>query len=189
MVDSLAALHAKANIYPESLLGPNVNRSLIDKINTFQELTYLSDFYRKYLDRYDTLLAADTARGSNHMSGSIARSVDLPFIGDQVLNNQRAKFMVDAFRVSNGHQSINRYNRQMNQDLLVEEVRILKPELVVLVGGVSVNIAGDHIQREGVEVQFVNFPSPANRYRIPDYQGDYQKMRERCDQLLMRKGT
>lgn len=94
MDKELAKIHVKYNIYPESLLDVEVDKSIIRGIRDFEPLRYLSGFYDNYLSAYTS--HQRSLRQDSAIKGPLkgaARSVDLPFIGPSALRQRKAKYM------------------------------------------------------------------------------------------------
>lgn len=88
MYKDLAAIHASYNIYPEDLLASAHERNIVTDIKTIPDLKYLSDFYESYLKEYCSTVSNNNP---NVLAGA-ARSIDLPFIGQNALSHHKAKF-------------------------------------------------------------------------------------------------
>lgn len=83
-VDDLARLHK--GIYPKTS-----NRNFIDNLKGINSLSYLTSFYDAYLDSYEANLTDSFS--FHELKTSIARTKDLFFIGDQVINSKKTKYM------------------------------------------------------------------------------------------------
>jgi hypothetical protein len=249
MINRLAELHAEYNIYPEHFMRKNTNHRIIHYLERFPETKYLAEIYQDYLSKYHSNLITlginpeDKAK----MSGKIARSVDLPFIGKNVLDKNKPTFMiifngslqkekklsvtvlscfwlfenafikhesmvkeywkekpftlmlnslkitpkmaqhayiVDAFRISNGVETVTKANKEDNQRLLIREAELIKPDLILQVGTTTSNIVRDSLKENGFNVDFVNFPGTQNESEIPTYRPDYDRVRTKFEELL-----
>lgn len=96
MIESIAELHAENKIYPEDLLRKNANHHIIKYLERYAETNYLAEIYHNYLSNYRLNLIDTGIRPEENtrMSGKIARSVDLPFIGKRVVDKNKPTFMI-----------------------------------------------------------------------------------------------
>jgi len=93
MYKELAGIHAQYCIYPDTLMSKDVDRTIIDRIDKYYELKYLSNFYRNYMNEYNNLIFGKNLLLSRGNLTGAARSVDMPYMGSNVLYNNKAKYM------------------------------------------------------------------------------------------------
>jgi hypothetical protein len=218
LAQRLAEIHSSYGVYPEELLQ-NANRSIISDINMISELAYLAHFFNQYQSAYLSRCKSSSPELAE-LKGA-ARSIDLPFVGPDVVTSGKAKYMfvfegslqkanilsmtvlscfwlikddknydaqmlrywerlntyhrikrelgitleiakqsyvVDSFRI--GNKNGNR-DTTRNRKLLDEEVKLLKPDLVILVGSTAREIVGTRMIKTDDKYFAVPFPADA----------------------------
>ena len=91
----LSTIHARYNIYLGLTVGKDLERSIVGDIGKIPEIKYLHDFYFEYLNNYQNLIDSNTFLLNdqpNDLSGA-AINVDLPYIGREVINTQKARYV------------------------------------------------------------------------------------------------
>lgn len=244
----LAREHAKFGVFSEEMFAIPGSNNITHQISSIMELAYLYKFYAVYQREYVTERERQSDQSPVNRSTNVSRSVDLLFIGQNVIKTGFAKYMfvfegslsrtdklsitvlsclwplasfqpiqsifqtfwsspyfyiveclgitpeiarcsyvVDAVRIGTEHR---RPDHQKNRELLEREIELLKPEIVVLVGGTAANTIGKKAQRVNHGLYFkVPFPTKRRpRQDIEKAKARYEELRNQlrmlCEPLL-----
>lgn len=238
IAERLAEIHGEFGIFDSPMLSRDESKDIIHHISGIPELAYLHKFYTDYVGA----LTAESGKGqgqapiSHHTN--VSRSVDLPFVGESVIQEGRANYffvfegslsergclsvtvlaclwpleavagsfhgivrafwpsrydlivdhlgikpeiakrsyVVDAVRIA--IQGGKKPDREQNRKLLKQEIDLLEPRLVVLVGRTAEQTIGNAAQREKRSRYFaVPFPT---KTRSKD---DVQKAKPKYEEL------
>jgi len=90
----LAQIHAEFGIYDSAMFSVPDSNDIVHRISSIPELAHLHQFYVDYRREYITELQNRPDQRSALRLTGIARSVDLPFIGDAVVETGQAKYLV-----------------------------------------------------------------------------------------------
>lgn len=85
---SLARLHAHFHIFPVARFDATGEQNIIRRLSAIGELSYLCEFYDEYESEYRR-----AGVGEAEPLAGIARSTDLPFIGEEAIAIGHARFM------------------------------------------------------------------------------------------------
>jgi hypothetical protein len=89
----LARMHAEFGIYDGEMFSVPDSRNIIHRISSIPELTYLHRFYINYQREYMTELQKRPHHIPVSRLTNVSRGVDLPFIGESVIQTGRAKYL------------------------------------------------------------------------------------------------
>jgi hypothetical protein len=215
---SIARIHADRGIYKAESFNARGSQNILHHLAEFKELPYLYRFYSAYRKEYLKQLNSRSEQRPVRPLIGVARSVDLPYVGEGVVDTVRAKYIfvfegalskedhlsvtvlaclwplisnhpihkmfslfwpstfdnivdslginpevakhsyvVDAVRIGTTE---GRQDRDKNRELLRSEIKLLKPELVVMVGKTAECTVGNETQREaGPKYSHVPFPT------------------------------
>lgn len=93
LAQTLAQVHAEFGIYYSEVFSVPDSQNIIYRISAIQELAYLHQFYVDYQREYITKLQKRSDQRSVPKLTNVSRSVDLPFIGEAVIQTGRAKHL------------------------------------------------------------------------------------------------
>jgi len=239
LANRLAQIHSQFGVYASPLVDQRVDLNILDAISDEPQLQYLVDFYDEYLGFYKK--ASSNSESAPNLTGD-ARSTDLPFLGPEVMQTGKAKYMfvfvgslqaptilsvtvlscywllekpddvlmrrfwpklatyyrlvkklgitpgiartsyvTDIFRIGNQNK---KPDTRGNRALVFEEIDLLSPELVVLVGSRPRDIVGKN--RIDQDKRMVHVPFPADgvpkitQERAPI---QYQELRRRLREM------
>lgn len=88
LAKSIASLHAEYNLLPLRLFDVPAELNIIARISDIKELEYLHRFYENYETEY-----RKAEVGPVQPLLGVARSVDLPFVGECVLRSSKARYL------------------------------------------------------------------------------------------------
>lgn len=88
LAKSIAKLHAFYNVVPLALFDVPANLNIVARIAEIKELGYLREFYEAYEAEY-----RKAEIGEVQPLEGVARSVDLPFVGECTVNSGKAKYI------------------------------------------------------------------------------------------------
>jgi hypothetical protein len=94
MHNKIADIHARYGVYPKNLLYQVKDNCILDDLKKIKELSYLYEFYKMYFFKYEASFRRND-EAVMHWDVSLKsqlRNVDLPFIGPNVIENNKAKF-------------------------------------------------------------------------------------------------
>ena len=235
---TLAEIHSKFGIFDIPMLNADKSRNIIDQISGIPSLAYLHQFYIDYKEALTTEFGKSPCEVVISRRTDVSRSVDLPFIGESVVQTGHAKcffvfegslaqkeflsvtvlaclwpleatpgplhgivrkfwpspydyiveclgikseiakhsYVVDAVRIA--VQGGKKPDRKQNRLLLEQEINLLKPRLLVLVGRIAEETIGNKA-REAERGRYFAVPFPT-RTRSPE---DVQKAKPIYEEL------
>lgn len=88
IVKAIAKLHADYSLVPLELFDVPTHLNIIARITEIKELRFLQKFYQDYEVEYKK-----AEIGPVHPLAGVARSVDLPFIGECAVKSGKAKYL------------------------------------------------------------------------------------------------
>jgi hypothetical protein len=86
---SLGRLHADFRIFPTALFDATGAQNIIRQLSAIGQLSYLCQFYNEYESEYRRAGIGEV----EPLAAGIARSTDLPFIGEEAIGSGHARFM------------------------------------------------------------------------------------------------
>ncbi|MEX3621473.1 hypothetical protein [Viridibacillus arvi] len=88
----LAKMHSSYGVYSEQQINGVLDANIISDLKHVSELRYLTTFYREYFNHYKKLMG-ESWKHQTFDGDSIARSTDLPFIGNKVIDQEKADYI------------------------------------------------------------------------------------------------
>jgi len=89
----LAQIHAEFGIYDSETFNVSTSRNIIYRISSIPELANLHQFYVDYQREYLTELQRRPNQHFTSKVTNVSKSVDLPFIGDAIIETGQAKYL------------------------------------------------------------------------------------------------
>ena len=238
IAEKLAKIHGEFGIFDTASFSVDDSKNIILHLSGIPELAYLHQFYLDYKSALETGFRERQGQVRQPLRIKVARSVDLPFIGESVIQTGHAKYLfvfegslspteklsvnvlaclwplegtagplqrivrafwpsrydliveclgikreiakhsyvVDAVRI--GMQDGEKPDRERNRELLKEEIGLLNPKLVVLVGKKADKTIGEEAQEEeGRDYFAVPFPTKARSEQ------DTKKAKQKYEEL------
>jgi len=89
----LAQIHAEFGIYDSETFNVSTSQNIIHRISSIPKLANLYQFYTDYQREYLTELQRRPAQYFTQKVTNVSKSVDLPFVGDAVIETGQAKYL------------------------------------------------------------------------------------------------
>lgn len=94
IAEKLAEIHSEFGIYDSDTFNVrDSSMNIIDRISNIKELDYLHRFYLDYKTAFITKWNKQSDQHPISRATNVSRSVDLPFIGESVIQTRRAKYI------------------------------------------------------------------------------------------------
>ncbi len=93
MQSQLAQLHAEFGIYQKDAFNLPDSQNIISRISSIPELECLHQFYLEYQKAYKAQLQKRSKKKNATKITSTSRSIELPFVGESVIQLGHAKYM------------------------------------------------------------------------------------------------
>jgi hypothetical protein len=121
IVKMLAEIHSKFGIFDSARFSVEDSKNLIHLLSGIPELAYLRQFYLDYKSALETKFGKRQGQARPLLRTRVARSVDLPFIGESVIQTGHAKylFVFEGALVGQRHFVASRCSKSKSRNALV----------------------------------------------------------------------